>query len=98
MKKMLTLTLPNNWIQAFVIGKVHALKKYGHFALNIGVKIFLPFLYSYAKYFDIFGTFGVISDVLLHCPKTSFSEYLVPGLSVSSSIIFKPKGPNYVVI
>ena len=44
MKKMLTLTLPNNWIQAFVIGKVHALKKYGQFALNIlGLKYFCLF-------------------------------------------------------
>ena len=48
MKKMLTLTLPNNWIQAFVIGKIHALKKYGHFALNIGEDQVL-------KYFCLFS-------------------------------------------
>ena len=51
------------------------------------------FRYCYAKYFDVFGTFGVTSNVILHCPKTPFGEYLVPCLSVS--IIFVPRGQSF---
>ena len=50
------------------------------------------FRYRYAKYFDVFGTFGVTSNVILHCPKTPFGEYLVPCLSVST--IFRPRQGN----